>query len=50
MMTDWAIVYMQERRRPGYVINNSKSIPKAFAAALHRRDIKPSQPEKRKAA
>jgi len=38
--SDWREVYRQERRRPGYVIDNGRSVGKVAArtrAALHTR-------------
>ena len=34
MTADWREVYLQERRRPGYVIDNGRSIVKRNEGAL----------------
>jgi len=50
MTADWHEVYLQERRRPGYVIENGKSVVKLHKDASPRRDMTPPRDEKRKAA
>jgi hypothetical protein len=50
MTTDWGIVYVQERRRPGYVIENGKSVTKIHWGDSTCRKVTPPQREKRKAA
>ena len=34
MTADWREVYLQERRRPGYVIENGRSVARRNEAAL----------------
>jgi hypothetical protein len=50
MTTDWGIVYVQERKRPGYVINNGKSIAKVYGPDAQRRKVTVPQNGKKKAA
>jgi hypothetical protein len=50
MTSDWREVYRQEKRRPGYVIENGKSVAKDLSDASPRRDVTPLQRDKRKAA
>ena len=45
---DWRNVYREEKRRPGYVLENGKSFDKILGDVLHRRDAKPPQREKQK--
>jgi hypothetical protein len=47
---DWRSVYREEKRRPGYVLENGKSFDKILGDVLHRRDAKLPQREKQKAA
>jgi len=37
MTYDWRVVYLQEKRRPGYVIENGKSIVKVRKDTWRRR-------------
>ncbi len=37
MTYDWRVVYLQEKRRPGYVIENGKSIVKIRKDTWRRR-------------
>jgi hypothetical protein len=48
--TDWREVYRQEKRCPGYVIENGKSITKTHGDDSPCGKVKPSQRDKRKAA
>jgi hypothetical protein len=47
---DWGVVYMLERKRPAYVINNGRSIPKVCGSDSQQRDATPPRREKKKAA
>jgi hypothetical protein len=48
--SDWKEVYRQERRRPGYLIENGKSLTKVDPVPQIQHDLTPPQREKRKAA
>jgi hypothetical protein len=48
--TDWQNVYREEKRRPGYVIENGKSITKTHGGDSRCRKVTPPQRDKRKAA
>jgi hypothetical protein len=50
MTTDWRVAYRQEKRRPGYVIENGKSIIKFRPDAWRRRWRISLAQEKRKTA
>jgi len=50
MISDWRDVYLQEKRRPGYVIENGRSLAEVQADASRRRHPNPPEHEKRKAA
>jgi len=50
MISDWRDVYRQEKRRPGYVIENGKSIAKIETSSSSRSELKSSQHDKGKAA
>ena len=50
MTSDWKEVYLQERRRPGYLIENGKSSAKVDSVRKNRRDLTPSRSDERKAA
>jgi len=47
---DWRQVYRDERRRPGYVVENGKSVERIDAASPSRRELKMLSPNKSKAA
>jgi hypothetical protein len=49
---DWRNVYREEKRRPGYVIENGKTIAKTHGGDTARRNVTFPQPQndKRKAA
>ena len=49
---DWRNVYREEKRRPGYVIENAKSIAKTHGGDTPHRNVTLPQPhcDKRKAA
>lgn len=47
---DWRVVYREERRRPGYVLENGRSLKKVGEDRAWKRETKPRVPEKRKAA
>jgi hypothetical protein len=48
--TDWREVYREERRRPGYVLENGRSLARPREVAAWKRETKLSVQEKRKAA
>jgi hypothetical protein len=48
--TDWRVVYREERRRPGYVLENGRSPITRGEGATSKRETKPPMQEKRKAA
>ncbi len=50
MTYDWRVVYLQEKRRPGYVIENGKSIVKIRKDTWLRRGRISLEHEKRKTA
>ncbi len=50
MTYDWRVVYLQEKRRPGYVIENGKSIVKIRKVTWCRRWRISLEREKRKTA
>jgi hypothetical protein len=50
MTADWHEVYLQERRRPAYVIENGKSIVKHNGDAPPRRDVTPPRVDRKRAA
>jgi hypothetical protein len=50
MTADWGIVYMQERKRPGYVIDNGKSIARVYGPDDQKRKVKMPQHGKKRAA
>ena len=43
MTYDWRVIYLQEKRRPGYVIENRKSIAKIETASSNRDRVKSPQ-------
>jgi hypothetical protein len=43
---DWREVYLQERQRPGYVLENGRSPIKCSKEAASRQEVKPSIQEK----
>ena len=47
---DWRVVYREERRRPGYVLENGRSLIRRGEYAAHKRETKPPVHEKRRAA
>jgi hypothetical protein len=47
---DWRVVYREERRRPGYVLDNGRSLIKQGEDVPCKRETKPPMQEKRKAA
>jgi hypothetical protein len=47
---DWRNVYREEKRYPGYVIENGKSIAKTYGGESPRRNVTSSQRDKKKAA
>jgi hypothetical protein len=49
MTIDWVVVYVQERKRPAYVINDGRSIAKVYGSNAQQRDAKPSRREQKKA-
>ncbi len=50
MTTDWQSVYREEKRCPGYVIENGRSAVKTQGGDYPRRKAMPPQHNKRKAA
>ncbi len=50
MTIDWGVVYMQERKRPGYVINDGRSVARVYGPDAQRRNVTPPRHEKKKAA
>ena len=48
--TDWREVYREERRRPGYVLENGRSLIRRGKDAAWKQEAKPPIREKRKAA
>ena len=50
MTSDWRVVYMQERRRPAYVIENGKSITKTHEGDSPLPKARTLRQDKRKAA
>ena len=47
---DWRKVYRDEKRCPGYVIENGKSITRTHSHDLRRSKLTPPRRDKRKAA
>ena len=47
---DWREVYREERRRPGYVLENGRSLIRRGEDTASKRETKPPVHEKRKAA
>jgi hypothetical protein len=47
---DWHAVYREERRRPGYVLENGRSLIRRGKDAAWKREAKLPVQEKRKAA
>jgi len=47
---DWREVYREERRRPGYVLQNGRSLIRRSDDSAWKRETKPPLDEKRKAA
>ena len=50
MTADWWVVYVEERKRPGYVIDNGKSIARVYGPDAQKRKVMMLQHEKKKAA
>jgi len=48
--TDWRDVYREEKRRPGYVLENGRSPVKSNRRPTARLQVKPPVSDKRKAA
>jgi hypothetical protein len=48
--TDWREVYREERRRPGYVLENGRSLIRRGEDVALKQEPKPPVHEKRKAA
>ena len=46
MISDWREVYRQEKRRPGYVIENGKSVDKISMRNVKHFEMKPSRSER----
>jgi len=50
MTSDWRDVYREEKRRPGYVLENGRSPVKSNRDPAARPEVKPPNSDKRKAA
>jgi hypothetical protein len=48
--TDWRVVYREERRRPGNVLENGRSLVRRGEDGAWKQETKPPAHEKRKAA
>jgi hypothetical protein len=46
---DWRVVYREERRRPGYVLEDGRSLIRRGEDAASKREMKPPVQEERKA-
>ena len=50
MTDDWWVTYVQERKQPGYVIENGKSIARVYGPDAQKRKVTMPQHGKKKAA